>query len=59
MPIEPPWPDKLLEQLRAIRVELQHRAAAAPQNTAIPAITADVEAAIAKLEPLVKSTTHM
>jgi hypothetical protein len=58
MPIEPPWPIDVLAKLRALLQELQRQAARDPRDPAIPAVMADVEAAIAKVEPLARAATQ-
>jgi len=55
MPIEPPWPIKVLTLLRDAMVVLRRAEQADPHNPAIGALAADVEATIAKLEALARS----
>ena len=55
MPITPPWPIEVLTLLREAMVVLRRAEQADPRNPAIVAVAGDVGAAIAKLEPLVRS----
>ena len=55
MPLEPPWPLAVLDNLRAALDVLRRQAEANPHQLAIAAAAADVEAAIRKLEPIAKA----
>jgi len=57
MPFVPPDPLNILAVLRAALAELRQLAEAEPHNaTTVMAAAVDLEAAIAKLEPLAKPT---
>lgn len=49
MPITPPWPGKILEDLRAVEAQMREAAEKSPDEETLRGALVDVQAAIEKL----------